>query len=77
VTDDAAVNSLWSDLAQDEVHVNVLVLNSGIGSPAKPLLELGISSLWEQYTANVKGPLHFAEKFWKQPSSGSTPKVIT
>lgn len=70
VTDDGGVKRLWDNLGKEGVHVDVLVLNSAVYSPPQTLFELGTAEVWSMFEANVKGPLHFAEHFYKQRSEG-------
>jgi len=72
VTDDAGVTALWDSLATDGIHVDVLILNSGVAGAKASILELGLPAVWDVFETNVKGPLHFAERFYKQSSK---PKV--
>ncbi|KAK1764254.1 putative short-chain dehydrogenase [Phialemonium atrogriseum] len=66
VVDRAGVKALWEGLAARGVVVDVLVLNSAKFTEAGPLLELGVDEVWSQFEANVRGPLDFAERFYKQ-----------
>ncbi|KAF2813915.1 NAD(P)-binding protein [Mytilinidion resinicola] len=66
MTKSSEVNALWDDLKAQGTTVNVLVLNAAKFSETKPLFELGIEEVWSQMEANVKGPLQFAERFYKQ-----------
>jgi NAD(P)-dependent dehydrogenase (short-subunit alcohol dehydrogenase family) len=70
VTDDEEVKRLWDGLEKDGVHVDVLVLNSVKDAPSQTIFELGTAEVWTMFEANVKGPLHFAERFYKQRSEG-------
>jgi len=70
VTDDEGVKRLWDGLGKEGVHVDVLVLNSAVDTPSQTLFELGTAEVWAMFEANVKGPLHFAERFHKQRSEG-------
>ncbi|KAH7389955.1 hypothetical protein BKA66DRAFT_607920 [Pyrenochaeta sp. MPI-SDFR-AT-0127] len=70
VTDDEEVQRLWDGLAKEGVHVDVLVLNSAVFSPPQTIFEIGTAEVWTMFEANVKGPLHFAERFHKQHSEG-------
>lgn len=76
VTNDQQVKELWDGLEKDGVHVDVLVLNSAMDTPSQTLFELGINQVWSMFEANVKGPLHFAERFYKQPSQGRTERKV-
>ncbi|PVH98356.1 NAD(P)-binding protein [Periconia macrospinosa] len=71
VTDDKEVERVWDDLAKEGVYVDVLVLNSAKDTASQTLFELGYEEVWAQFEANVKGPLHFAERFYKQSPKGA------
>lgn len=73
VVDRAGVKALWEGLAARGVVVDVLVLNSAKFTEPGPLLELGADEVWSQFEANVRGPLDFAERFYKQ--KGDSTKV--
>lgn len=66
----AESNSLWDDLAAEGTAIDVLVLNAAAFSDPKSLFDLGIDQVWYQMEVNVKGPLLFAERFYKQTSQG-------
>jgi len=74
VTSDLQVEALWADLADSGVHVDVLVLNAAVQPPAQTLFELGTAAVWSFFEAHVKGPLYFAELFYKQHNSSDGPK---
>jgi NAD(P)-dependent dehydrogenase (short-subunit alcohol dehydrogenase family) len=76
--DPQAIDALWDDLAGDSVSVDVLVLNAAKFATYKPLLELGIDNVWKSFEVNVRGVLHFAERFHKQPvgDGGPRPKAL-
>ncbi len=73
VTRSPEVTALWTDLASEGIKVDVLVLNAAKFTAPQTLFELGIEEVWSQFEANVKGPLHLAEQFYKQP--GESQKV--
>jgi NAD(P)-dependent dehydrogenase (short-subunit alcohol dehydrogenase family) len=58
------------------MHVDVLVLNAAIDSPAQTMFELGTAAVWAQFEANVKGPLQFAETFYKQSNPAKSKKYL-
>lgn len=78
VTDDEQVKGFWEGLEKDGVYVDVLVLNSAITTAAASMFDIGVEAVWKVFEANVKGPLHFAELFYKQSSSHHTtgPKYL-
>ncbi|KAF2500620.1 NAD(P)-binding protein [Lophium mytilinum] len=66
VSKSAEVDALWDDLKTQGTTVNVLVLNAARFSETGSLFDLGFEEIWLQMEANVKGPLQFAERFYKQ-----------
>jgi NADP-dependent 3-hydroxy acid dehydrogenase YdfG len=57
----------WNELAAEGVLVDVLVW-SAVGMPAlQPLLEQGTDRLWEDFEKNVRAPIYWVEKLYKQP----------
>jgi NAD(P)-dependent dehydrogenase (short-subunit alcohol dehydrogenase family) len=73
VTKHSDVTAVWDSLKTQSITVDVLVLNSAKFSEPLRLFELGIEDVWSQFEANVKGPLHFAERFYHQ--QGQAQKV--
>ncbi|KAK0658081.1 hypothetical protein B0T16DRAFT_315651 [Cercophora newfieldiana] len=69
-------NALWASLAERGIIVDVLVLNAARFAVPKPLFELGVDFVWESFEVNVRGPLHFAERFYKQAGSENRPKSL-
>jgi NAD(P)-dependent dehydrogenase (short-subunit alcohol dehydrogenase family) len=61
------VKGFWEELEREGVYVDVLVLNSAITTAAASMFDIGVQAVWQVFEANVKGPLHFAELFYKQP----------
>lgn len=61
------VQSLWKDITDQGIHVDVWVASAAKFSDPKPILELGPDEVWSQFEANVKSPLYFSEKFLTQP----------
>lgn len=70
VAKSAEVNALWDGFAAKSIGIDVLVLNAAAFSEGKSLFELGIGEVWYQMEVNTKGPLLFAERFYKQASQG-------
>ncbi|OAA60287.1 NAD(P)-binding domain protein [Niveomyces insectorum RCEF 264] len=70
VADSTMVNSLWDFLSAQRIHIDVLVLNAVRFTEPKQLVDLGIDEVWRQFEVNVKGPLHFTERFQKQSGRG-------
>ncbi|KAL8367201.1 hypothetical protein RB599_010279 [Gaeumannomyces hyphopodioides] len=65
VTNEDDVEKLWADA--EVGFVDVFVSNAArFQTEAKPLVELGYKEVWSSFEANVRGPLHMAEKFQKQ-----------
>lgn len=67
LVDLAQVDKFWTDLAAENVVVDVWVANAAKFSEAKPLLALGAAEVWSQLEVNAKAPLYFAERFYAQP----------
>lgn len=62
------IDTLWDDLQNEGVAVDVLVI-SAVGEPAlQPILEQGVDRLWQDFENNVRAPLWWTEKFYKQPN---------
>lgn len=58
---------IWDELVAEGVMVDVLVW-SAVGMPAlQPLLEQGTDRLWEDFENNVRAPIYWVEKLYKQP----------
>jgi NAD(P)-dependent dehydrogenase (short-subunit alcohol dehydrogenase family) len=70
VANSAESNALWDGFATEGIAIDVLVLNAAAFSDAKSLFELGIEQVWYQMEVNVKGPLLFTERFYKQTTKG-------
>lgn len=70
VTDLTKVSALWDDLLSNGITVDVLVSNAAKFTEPKTLFELGTDEIWNEFDTNVKGPLFFAERFYKQPGQG-------
>lgn len=61
------IQKVWNQLAAEGTLVDVLIL-SAVGLPAlQPLLEQGADRLWEDFENNVRAPVHWVEKLYKQP----------
>ncbi|KAL8364665.1 hypothetical protein RB595_003783 [Gaeumannomyces hyphopodioides] len=77
VTAEDDVDGLWSD--PDVGLVHVLILNAArFQTIPESITKLGYKEIWISYEANVKGPLHFAQKFSEQvsPNGKPFPKVL-
>jgi NAD(P)-dependent dehydrogenase (short-subunit alcohol dehydrogenase family) len=61
-----SIASMWNDLAEKGLLVDVLVLNAAKFTEPKPLLELGSEEVWSQVEANFYGPLLLTEHFMQQ-----------
>jgi NAD(P)-dependent dehydrogenase (short-subunit alcohol dehydrogenase family) len=70
------VDKLWEDLRKQDISVNVYIANAAKFTEVQPLLELGTDEVWNQVETNVKSPLHFAEKFWKQPGDNQKVRLL-
>ncbi|CAK7221572.1 hypothetical protein SBRCBS47491_004570 [Sporothrix bragantina] len=76
VSKDAEVVALWKGFAAEGTTIEVLVLNAAMFAKQQLLHELGIDRLWQEFEINVKGPLHFTEKFRGQIDFDKSPKVL-
>ncbi|CAK7205096.1 hypothetical protein SEUCBS139899_007861 [Sporothrix eucalyptigena] len=76
VAKDEEVIALWKNLALEGTIIDVLVLNAALFAQPKLLHDVGIDRLWQEFEVNVKGPLHFYEKFRKQEDFDKSPKVL-
>ncbi|KAL8396817.1 hypothetical protein RB594_003777 [Gaeumannomyces avenae] len=77
VTAEDEVDGLWSDPDVGPVHV--LVLNAArFQMTPGSITKLGYKEVWASYVANVKGPLHFTQRFSEQasPEGKPFPKVL-
>lgn len=68
VSDLAAVDNLWKDLAKEDIIVDVVVLNAAKVSTA-PILDLGRDAVWSEYLLRVRTNLDFSERIYKQPNA--------
>ncbi|KAK0719146.1 putative short-chain dehydrogenase [Lasiosphaeris hirsuta] len=75
-SDLAAIDQLWASLAEKDVFVDVLILNAAKFAEVKPLLDLGVEHVWTSFETNVKGPLRFSEKFYKQAGASARPQFL-
>jgi NAD(P)-dependent dehydrogenase (short-subunit alcohol dehydrogenase family) len=66
VTNTLDIKTLWDELAEKKLAIDVLVLNAAKFTLPAPLLELGADEIWSQIEANVKGPILLTEHFMKQ-----------
>ncbi|KAH8889422.1 NAD(P)-binding protein [Thozetella sp. PMI_491] len=60
------VESLWENLENGGIVVDILVLNAGVNTVSVPILKLGIDQSWREFETNVRGHIHFAQKFYNQ-----------
>ncbi len=76
VTSSESIAALWSWLVETKTVIDVLVLNAGLQSPMKSMLQLGLGGVWEAFKANVQGHMDFAERFHNQERpDASSPAV--
>lgn len=74
ITDPKSIGELWDGLGDEGVEVDVFVSNAAkFSDNVGSIMDVGAEYVWSLYEANVKGPLFFAEKFYKQ--GGDRPKV--
>ncbi|ROT37791.1 NAD(P)-binding protein [Sodiomyces alkalinus F11] len=71
-----ASGKLWADLQAEGIVVDVLVLNAAAMGAQKSILENGRDGVWQDFLVNVRTPLDFAERLYKQPGQGTRQKFI-
>lgn len=76
VSDLSSVDTLWEDLAKEDIIVDVAVLNAAKVSTA-PILDSGRDAVWSEYVLHVRTNLDFAERLYKQPNAKDRRKVGT
>lgn len=76
VSELSSVDTLWEDLAKDDLIVDVAVLNAAKVSTA-PILDSGRDAVWSEYVLHVRTNLDFAERLYKQPNARGRRKVGT
>lgn len=74
VSDPVATENLWKGLQDDGIAVDVLALNAASFEP-RPILDQGADKVWDQFRVNVRGPLDYAERFYKQRAPEGHVKV--
>ncbi|KAH6653790.1 putative short-chain dehydrogenase [Truncatella angustata] len=67
VASTSETSTLWDEFASAGITVDVLVSNAAKFTEPNTMFELGIDEIWTQFETNVKGPMFFAERFYKQP----------
>ncbi|KAK0637469.1 hypothetical protein B0T17DRAFT_482322 [Bombardia bombarda] len=72
----ANVDALWDNLAAQNIIVDVLVTNAARFTQPNTLFDLGVGEVWAQFETNVRAPLQFAERLWKQKVGRDRPKNI-
>lgn len=76
VSDLSSVDTLWEDLAKEDIIVDVAVLNAAKVSTA-PILDSGRDAVWSEYVLHVRTNLDFSERLYKQPNAKGRRKVGT
>lgn len=65
------IERVWSEFEKEGTLIDVLVF-SAVGMPAlQPILEQGADRLWEDFENNVRTPVYWVEKLYKQPGHNS------
>ncbi|KAL5343328.1 hypothetical protein BJX70DRAFT_353810 [Aspergillus crustosus] len=62
------IDRLWDELAQEGINVDVVVSNAASFSQNRPVLELGVETLLDDYKVNVLAGYRFAQRLEKQNS---------
>ncbi|KAF2126489.1 NAD(P)-binding protein [Dothidotthia symphoricarpi CBS 119687] len=68
VVNQTEVDALWKELDEQGIAVDVYIANAAKFTEVKPILELGAEEVWSQVETNMKSPLYFTERFYKQAS---------
>jgi NAD(P)-dependent dehydrogenase (short-subunit alcohol dehydrogenase family) len=77
IANSAHVDKLWDELHAEGLVVDVLVLNAARVQRTGPtMLELGPEEVFEDFITNVKGSMHFATRFYKQPLRQKDRKLV-
>ncbi|KAL2797416.1 hypothetical protein BJX66DRAFT_92438 [Aspergillus keveii] len=61
-----SIEHLWKSLEEEGITVDVVVLNAASFSVERPVLEIGVETLLEDYTVNVLASYRFAQLLSKQ-----------
>lgn len=69
ISEQAHIDDLWDQLARDHVDVDVVVLNAASFSQAKPVLDLGVDTLLDDYRVNVLAGYRFVQRLSRQNAS--------
>ncbi|KAJ6085031.1 hypothetical protein N7499_004660 [Penicillium canescens] len=75
VVDLVSVDRLWKDLANESIFIDIVVLNAAKLS-ARPILDLGRDTVWEEYIINVRTHLDFIERLYRQPGAEGRQKAL-
>jgi len=67
------VDALWAYFGEQNITVDVFVSNAAMIPETKTLMQLGFDEVWGAFDTNVKAPMYFADRFYKQ--GGSNKKV--
>ncbi|CEL11022.1 hypothetical protein ASPCAL14129 [Aspergillus calidoustus] len=62
----SSIEQLWKALGEEGITVDVVVLNAASFSVERPVLEIGVQTLLEDYTVNVLASYRFAQLLAKQ-----------
>lgn len=74
VSDLASVETLWDELAKEDIFVDVVVMNAAKLSTGT-ILDVGRDAVWSEYILHVRTNLDFAERVYKQPNAKGRRKV--
>ncbi|KAL4958626.1 SDR family NAD(P)-dependent oxidoreductase [Aspergillus stella-maris] len=61
-----SIEHLWKSLEDEGITVDIVVLNAASFSVERPVLEIGVETLLEDYTVNVLASYRFAQLLSKQ-----------
>ncbi|KAL4881160.1 NAD(P)-binding protein [Aspergillus karnatakaensis] len=62
IADLQSIDRLWDEFAAEGIVIDVAVLNAASFSQNKPVLELGVETLLDDYRVNVLAPYRFAQR---------------
>ena len=66
VSDLKSTEELWNVLHAENIIIDVLVLNAAVIQTTGPLIGTDLQQIWDEFNANVRGTIDFAQRFFKQ-----------
>ncbi|KAL7907653.1 hypothetical protein GGI35DRAFT_486714 [Trichoderma velutinum] len=74
IAEPASVEKLFSDLKEDGITLDVLVLNAATGGTPKKMVDMPLDEFWGDYHINVRSTFDLIQHFYHQKSEG--PKYV-